>query len=208
MRFTRNSTVRAVAAGAWVAIGALTASAEVREGFATSSDGVRIHSVDVGSGTALVFVPGWTVPAEIWEPQLRHFGRSHRAVALDPRCQGASSQTADGLDSATRARDIRAVVSHLRLTSIVLVAWSQGVTEAIAYVHQFGTKDLAGLVLVDGVAGGEFDPATIGHMEREKMPNARLVTIEGAGHAVFVDAPDTFNRLVEEFAESVAPYVR
>jgi pimeloyl-ACP methyl ester carboxylesterase len=37
----------------------------------------------------------------------------------------------------------------------------------------------------------------------EKIPNARLVMIEGAGHAVFMEQPDEFNRVVTEFLESV-----
>ena len=143
---------------------ATVAEGQVREGFATAPDGIRIHYLDAGSGRAILFVPGWTMPAEIWEPQLRHFRRDFRAIAMDPRSQGTSTQTSEGLDSATRARDIRAVITHLRLTSVVLVAWSQGVTEAAAYVAEFGTADLAGLVFVDGVAGGEFDAPTVGRI--------------------------------------------
>ena len=33
-----------------------------------------------------------------------------------------------------------------------------GVTEIASYVDQFGTADLAGLVLVDGIAGSDYDP--------------------------------------------------
>ncbi len=52
-----------------------------------TSDSVRLHylSGGRGSGPAIVFVPGWTLPADIWEPQLRYFARSTRVVALDPR---------------------------------------------------------------------------------------------------------------------------
>lgn len=141
-----------------------------RDGVARAEDGAEIHFIERGSGTPIVFVPGWTMPADIWRPQLRFFGAQFRAIAIDPRSQGASSQMQEGLDSATRGRDIGAVISHLKLTSVVLVAWSQAVTEAMAYVDQFGTRDLAGLVLVDGVAGGEFDARTVGEIVRALGP--------------------------------------
>lgn len=33
-----------------------------------TSDGVELHYLEAGSGPTLVFVPGWTMPADIWEP--------------------------------------------------------------------------------------------------------------------------------------------
>lgn len=45
----------------------------------------------------------------------------------------------------------------LGLAPIVLVGWSMAVNEVAAYVDQFGTDTLAGLVLVDGGAGQDFD---------------------------------------------------
>lgn len=50
-----------------------------------TSDGIKLHYLEAGSGPTLMFVPGWTMPAWIWEPQLSHFSASHRVVALDPR---------------------------------------------------------------------------------------------------------------------------
>jgi microsomal epoxide hydrolase len=41
---------------------------------------------------------------------------------------------------------------------VVLVGWSMGVSEAAMFVDQFGTADLAGLVLVDASLGGDPNP--------------------------------------------------
>ena len=103
---------------------------------------------------SILFVPGWTMPAWIWEKQLEFFAKDYRVVAMDPRSQGESSQTHEGLYPAVRARDIKAVVDKLHLTPVVLVGWSMGVTEICAYLDQFGSRDLAAIVLVDGYAGG------------------------------------------------------
>lgn len=133
-------------------------------GFITTPDGIKIHYLEArppaasSNGPTLLFVPGWTMPGWIWEPQIAHFAKTHRVVAMDPRSQGESSQTSEGHYPAARARDIKAVVDQLKLAPVVLVGWSMGVTEAAAYVDQFGTDTLAGLVLVDGWAGADYDP--------------------------------------------------
>ena len=126
--------------------------------FVTTPDGVKIHYLEAGTGSAILFVPGWTMPAWIWEKQIAHFSKTHRVVAMDPRSQGESQQTTEGHYPAARARDIKAVVDELKLAPVVLVGWSMGVTEIASYVDQFGTADLAGLVLVDGIAGSDYDP--------------------------------------------------
>jgi len=103
---------------------------------------------------SILFVPGWTMPAWIWEKQIEYFSRDYRVVAMDPRSQGESSQVSEGLYPAARARDIKAVVDQLHLAPVVIVSWSMAVVETMAYVDQFGTADFAGLVLVDNGAGG------------------------------------------------------
>jgi len=136
-------------------------------GFVTTADGVRIHYLEAGprspaaKAPAMLFVPGWTMPAEIWEAQIKYFAKTHRVVAMDPRSQGLSSQTSEGNYPEARARDIKAVVDQLKLAPAVLVGWSMGVAELAAYVEQFGCDTVAGLVLVDGTAGWNLDPPSM-----------------------------------------------
>ena len=133
-----------------------------KSGFVTASDGVKIHYIEAGRANttggaqarSILFIPGWTMPAWIWQQQIDHFAANYRVVAIDPRCQGESSQTADGLYPAQMARDIKAVVDQLHLAPVVLVGWSMAVVETLSYVDQFGTRDIAGLVFVDELAGG------------------------------------------------------
>jgi microsomal epoxide hydrolase len=72
---------------------------------------------------------------------------------MDPRSQGESTKTAEGLYPEMRARDIKAVVDQLHLAPVVLVGWSMGVGEVASYINQFGNDGVAGIVLVDGIAG-------------------------------------------------------
>jgi non-heme chloroperoxidase len=102
----------------------------------------------------ILFVPGWTMPEWIWDKQIEYFAKGYHVVAMDPRCQGESSQTNAGLFPAGRARDIKAVIDQLHLAPVVIVGWSMAVAEVAAYSDQFGTNGVAGLVLVDGGVGG------------------------------------------------------
>lgn len=129
-----------------------------KEGFVRASDGARLHYLEAGSGPAIVLQPGWTMPAEIWEPQLRGLSPQFRVVALDPRSQGKSERVEDGHYAERRAQDIKEVAEALQLGPMVLAGWSLGVGEVLTYVAQFGTSSLRGLVLVDGEVGRDPDP--------------------------------------------------
>lgn len=148
-----------------------------KSGFVVTSDGARIHYFEAGPGAksysgfrgnpgrkkrpAILFIPGWMTPAWIWENQVAHFARNYHVVAMDPRSQGDSSKPADGHHPAVRARDIKALADRLKLAPVVLVASSISVMDVASYVCQFGTDTVAGLVLVNGIAGREYDLETM-----------------------------------------------
>ncbi|MGB2662405.1 MAG: alpha/beta hydrolase [Candidatus Acidiferrum sp.] len=126
-------------------------------------------TVTEGNGSAtgaheppsILFVPGFTIPAWIWENQIAHFSANYRVGAMDLRSQGESSKTGEGDYPAAHARDIKAVIDQLHLAPVVLVGGSMGVPEIAAYVDQFGTSALAGIALVDGVAALDLTPEYI-----------------------------------------------
>src|SRR5579863_600367 len=109
--------------------------------------------------TSILFVPGWTMPAWIWDKQIEYFSDDWRVVAMDPRAQGDSSKNGRDYTPAAHARDIKAVIDRLKLGPVVLVGWSLAVTDIASYIDQFGTGSLNGIVLVDGIAGS--DPGQI-----------------------------------------------
>jgi microsomal epoxide hydrolase len=133
------------------------ADSDVQGNYFTTSDGVRLHYLDEGEGPTVVFIPGWMNPATIWEPQIRHFSKDYRVVALDPRSQGESEQVTEGHYPERRSRDIKELIEHLEVPSVVLVGFSMGGPEVLSYVDQFGTNSLDGIVLVDNHIGSDFD---------------------------------------------------
>jgi non-heme chloroperoxidase len=132
----------------------------VTDHFFLSSDGVQLHYLEAGPPTAhtLVFVPGWTMPAWIWMPQIQAFSRHYHVVAFDPRGQGDSSIPDNGYEPERRGRDIAELIAHLGEPKVVLVGWSLGVLDVLASIHVAGDRRLAGLVLVDNSVGEEPAP--------------------------------------------------
>jgi non-heme chloroperoxidase len=255
--------------------------------FFRTSDGAQIHYVEAGEATKppILFIPGWTMPASIWRPQLEGLWRKYHVIAVDPRSQGASDTPSDGNYPERRSRDFEELMEHLQLRDVTLVGWSMGVPETLVYANQFGTSRLRALVLVDGFVA--LDPkdsqvqaafagmlkqaqldrskwteafvrsmyrkpqseeylhsiiraslrtptntavtlmenmATMGDLSqvlakldkpvlfayepqlaataqivRAKAPSARIENFDDAGHALFVDDAERFNKLIDEF---------
>lgn len=132
-------------------------AANAKSASITTSDGVKIHYLDAGKGRPIVFVPGWTMPADIWQPQIDALSSKYRIIAVDPRSQGDSDKPADGNYPERRARDYKELIDQLKLDKPIVVGWSMGVPELLAYVDQFGADGLSGIVLVDGFV--KLDPA-------------------------------------------------
>lgn len=135
-------------------------AADMKSGWFTTSDGIKIHFIEAGQGKPIVFIPGWTMAADIWQPQIDFFPDKYHVIAVDPRSQGESDKPADGNYAERRARDYKELVDHLKLEKPVLVGWSMAVGEVLSYVDQFGADNLRGVVLVDGLI--KLDPAQTG----------------------------------------------
>jgi non-heme chloroperoxidase len=120
----------------------------LKDEFFTTSDGVKLHYLIGGNGQIVLFIPGWTMPAEIWQRQIEYFIPDYCVVVLDPRSQGSSGQSEEGNYPARRAQDYKELIDHLG-SPVVLVAWSLAVFEALTYVEMFGTYQWKGLVLVE-----------------------------------------------------------
>lgn len=128
--------------------------------FFTASDGTRLHYLEAGPPGAptIIFVPGWTMPAWIWEAQIQAFSHHKHVIAFDPRGQGHSDVPAGGYEPIRRGKDIADLIARLGPNQVLVVAWSLGVLDTLAYVRTHGDARLAGLVLVDNSVGEEPPP--------------------------------------------------
>ncbi|HET6198538.1 MAG TPA: alpha/beta hydrolase [Acetobacteraceae bacterium] len=138
--------------------------------FFLTSDGARLHYLEAGprSGHTIVFVPGWTMPAWIWQQQIAAFAQRYHVVAFDPRGQGDSDAPPSGYEPGRRGQDIAELIGNLAPVPVLLVGWSLGVLDTLAYVRSFGDEKVAGLVLVDNSVGEEPPPPP--HPPRRRSP--------------------------------------
>jgi non-heme chloroperoxidase len=138
-----------------ICLGGLRARAESPAGsshMVNVAEGVSLRVLEAGKpgeGPALVFIPGWSTGADIWRHQIDMFAKTYRVIAFDARSQGESTKTTSGNTPETRAQDLHALLERLGVRRPILIGWSQGVQDIAAYVERYGTKELAGIVLVD-----------------------------------------------------------
>lgn len=155
--------------------------------FFQTSDGVRLHYLEAGPAAAhtLVFVPGWTMPAWIWMPQVQAFSRRYHVIAFDPRGQGDSAIPADGYEPTRRGLDVAELLQRLAPSPAVVVAWSLGVLDTLASIHVAGDRRIAGLVLVDNSVGEEPPPTPHPVPARPGRPPARPVAMRAFVSGMF-----------------------
>jgi non-heme chloroperoxidase len=168
---------RACSGSAQTARASIQASAPpIRDSFITTSDGARIHFRAAGQITAapsIVFIPGWTLTASLWDQQLRVFSAARLAVAVDSRSQGESSIVLSGNTPEHRAVDLHELITSLHISRFVIVGWSQGAQDVAAYIQEFGTDSLAAVVFVDSPVS--YGPAEVDvHKEFSKIILSRL----------------------------------
>ncbi len=167
----------------------------------TTSDGVRLHVIEAGPRNAptIVFVPGWTMPAWIFQPQIQYFSRQYHVVALDPRGQGESEIAPSGYDHLRRGQDIAELIAGLGGQPVLLVGWSLGVLDSLAYVQQYGDTKLAGLVLIDNSVGEDPPPQASGLPGRRGPRLAREAQMRRFVQGMFNRSPgETYlDRLTE-----------
>lgn len=105
---------------------------------APTEDGLNLYYEEVGNGQAIVFVHEFAGDHTSWEPQMRHFGKTHRCLAFAARGFTPSDVPGEGAfytqDKA--ADDILAVMDAAGIEKAHVVGLSMG---ALATLH-FGLR--------------------------------------------------------------------
>ena len=117
---------------------------------------IKVRYLEAGSGErALIFIPGWTMTAEVWKEQIPYFSaRGFRAIALDPRSQGRTSKKDHGNTYHQQAADLYAFLDKLEIDQFYLVGWASGIAVILEYIYSSETYPPEKMVFVDGSPGG------------------------------------------------------
>jgi len=153
----------------------------------SASDGASLHVIETGSATldqpVIAFLPGWCMPAALWEPQLRVLGQKYRVAAFDPRGQGESDVPQGGYNITQRADDIARFVE--RYPKVILVAWSLAALESLETLDRDANARVAGLVIVDSSVGEGPDPAPSGAGFVDDLRKDRAGALNAFVRAIF-----------------------
>jgi pimeloyl-ACP methyl ester carboxylesterase len=119
-----------------------TASADsAKDCFFKTSDGVRLHYVEAGKGDrTIVFVPGWMMPASVFDAQVRELSKKHRVVAFDPRSQGKSEVFHGSHSPERRCKDLDELLRAAKADGPILAGWSLGVMEVLDYLAHYNRQ--------------------------------------------------------------------
>ena len=121
-------------------------------------DGVRLHYLTAGQGTALILVHGYAETSRMWKPIIPLLAERFMVIAPDLPGIGDSAIPADGLDMKTAAIRIHGLARSLGVQKAEVVGHDIGLMVAYAYAAQF-SAEVEKLVVMDaflpGVAGWE-----------------------------------------------------
>ena len=120
--------------------------------------GVTLRVLSRGQGRPIVFVPGFTCTADFFAHQPAGLGDHYQVIAYDPRGHGGSDKPVTGNNFTTRGADLDALLRGLALDKPILVGWSFGAYDVLAYVRDFGTGAIGGVVVCDETPKCPADP--------------------------------------------------
>ena len=129
-------------------------------------------------GVPIVFLHGVGSDISVWAPQLAHFSRARRAVALDYPGYGDSDPAPDGTTRDDYASAVLAAMTALGIDRAHVCGLSLGGVVAIA-MHQLAPERITSLVLADTFAAhpdgrGIYERSVAGSADLRAMAEGRV----------------------------------
>jgi len=114
----------------------------------TEINGVQISYTDQGSGLPVLFVHGYPLSKEMWEPQVKELSSAFRVITVDLRGHGESAAPLWFYTMEMFADDIRGLLDHLSIPKAVLAGFSMGGYVVFAFYRKYRDR-VKGLILAD-----------------------------------------------------------
>lgn len=121
-------------------------------------DGIKLHYLTAGRGSAVVLLHGYTQTSRMWTPLIPLLADKFTVIAPDLPGIGESDVPSSGLDLVTAAERVHGLIKSLGLQKVRIVGHDIGLMVAYAYAARFA-GEVERLVVMDaflpGVAGWE-----------------------------------------------------
>jgi pimeloyl-ACP methyl ester carboxylesterase len=116
-----------------------------------TSNGTKIAYNSCGNGdTTLLFVHGWAINKEYWEPQLKHFCPHYKVVAIDLPGFGQSGKDRSNWEFDNYTDDIKNIIDSLRLKNVILIGHSMS-GDIVLNVSNKYPASVIGIVGIDNL---------------------------------------------------------
>lgn len=113
-----------------------------------AQDGAEIYYAEQGTGTPLVYVPGYLDTVETSQSLMARWSERFLCVMFDHRGFGQTpAAPVAGVEQS--ARDLHDLLEFLDLRDVFFVGYSMGGSVAFSYFEQFGSDRIGRLALVD-----------------------------------------------------------
>ena len=142
-------------------------NAAVTSGF-VQNEGAEIYYERTGNGPAIVFAHGLGGNHLSWWQQVPYFSRRYSCVTFAHRGFSPSRVTSGTVDPALFEADLLALVDHLKLEEVRLVAQSMGGWTCLNFALHHPKRVRA---LVMAATGGTVDLSTLDEVERKGVEN-------------------------------------
>jgi pimeloyl-ACP methyl ester carboxylesterase len=164
---------------------------------------IEIAYEDKGSGeTTFLFVHGWACDRSFFAPQVKHFSRFARTVAVDLRGHGESNKPFGLYSIAAFAADLASLIQSLDLGSVIAVGHSMGGLVVLEMAANY-PETVEAIVMVDPAS---FELSEERHVSAEQL----IATIEAEDQQTRRDIiatryflPSSSKQLIHEITESM-----
>jgi pimeloyl-ACP methyl ester carboxylesterase len=115
-------------------------------------DGVTISYTSCGDhDTTLLFIHGWCINKEYWEPQVEHFCGRYKVVAVDLPGFGQSGKNRSNWSFDEYTDDIKAIIDQLYLKNVILIGHSMSGDIVLNVANKY-PHSVIGLVGIDNLS--------------------------------------------------------
>lgn len=130
-----------------------------------TTNGVKLHYVEGGSGNPLICLPGWPQTWYSLQPVALQLAKKYHVIIVDIRGMGSSEKPKSGYDKKTMAEDILGIIEQLSLKNVCIMGHDIGgmVAMSLAFNHP---EVVEKLIVLDGSHPSE------GMMQMPLMPMA------------------------------------
>ncbi|MCS5592600.1 MAG: alpha/beta hydrolase [Gammaproteobacteria bacterium] len=105
-----------------------------------STSGGTTYTVTGESTSALVFIHGVGMNADVWQPQIEHFGQNYQVFAYDFFGHGNSPLPAQEPTLDDYVEQLNGLCKELKLTSFSLIGHSMGALISVAFALKYPKK--------------------------------------------------------------------